>query len=238
MAVIQKILCEVDNIINHGDHVYTVVLKSDKKIPRFNPGQFLHLALDDYDPSGFWPDSRPFSIASSPDERNKIRISYSVQGRFTSRMENELKKGNYVWIKMPFGDFTIEKNQDTVLYAGGTGITAFTAFLEELKNTTSQKVCLFYGARSQELLIYLDFLETIKKTNPNLFVFYYAEKTRKNQISIINGKIPLDSSIKSELNLVEPIYYIAGPPLMIKNISNYLEQRKIDKNKICIDLWE
>ena len=34
------------------------------RAPRFRPGQFLHLALDAYDPSGFWPDSRVFSIAS------------------------------------------------------------------------------------------------------------------------------------------------------------------------------
>ncbi len=198
----------------------------------------MHLALDDYEPSRFWPDSRSFSIASPPDERNKIRISYSVHGRFTLRMENELRPGNQVWIKLPFGDFTIEKNQDTVLYAGGTGITAFTAFLEELKNATHQKVCLFYSARSEKLLIYHDFLETIKKTYSNLFVYYYAEKTKKNQINIINGKIPLDPSIESELNLVEPIYYIAGPPLMLSKISTYLEDRKINKQRIRIDLWE
>ena len=32
----------------------------------FKPGQFLHLALDAFEPGGFWPESRVFSIASAP----------------------------------------------------------------------------------------------------------------------------------------------------------------------------
>ena len=66
MATPQKIRCQVQQITAHGDHVYTVDLTPERPVPRFRPGQFLHLTLDDYDPSGFWPESRVFSIASSP----------------------------------------------------------------------------------------------------------------------------------------------------------------------------
>jgi len=34
-----------------------------------------------------------FFIASSPTQRNDLRISYSVRGRYTARMENELQEG-------------------------------------------------------------------------------------------------------------------------------------------------
>ena len=33
---------------------------------------------------------------------------------------------------MPYGDFVVDGRADVVLFAGGTGITAFTAFLEGL----------------------------------------------------------------------------------------------------------
>jgi len=91
MPTPQKLRCQVQKISNHGDHVYTVNLAPERPIPRFRPGQFLHLALDDYDHSGFWPESRVFSIASSITQRNVLRISYSVRGRYTARMENELQ---------------------------------------------------------------------------------------------------------------------------------------------------
>ena len=101
-------------------------------MPRFRAGQFLHLALDPYDPTGFWPESRVFSIASPPAQRDSVRITYAVHGQFTARMESDLAEGRQVWIKMPYGDFVIESQADVVLFAGGTGVTAFTAFLEDL----------------------------------------------------------------------------------------------------------
>src|ERR1035438_8343115 len=102
-------------------------------------GQFLHLTVDDYDPSGFWPESRVFSIASSPRERKRLRICYSVKGRYTTKMEQVLKVGGEVWVKLPYGDFVIDGSNDAVLLAGGTGISAFTAFLQSLTPQADRK---------------------------------------------------------------------------------------------------
>jgi len=49
MATPQKLRCLVNKITDHGDHVYTVDLAPERPVPRFKPGQFLHLTLDDYD---------------------------------------------------------------------------------------------------------------------------------------------------------------------------------------------
>jgi len=58
MPVSQKLPCVVERIVSHGERVYTIALRPDRPAPRFRAGQFLHLALDPYDPSGFWPESR------------------------------------------------------------------------------------------------------------------------------------------------------------------------------------
>ena len=120
MPVTQKLRCVVEQVVAHGERVYTVALRPERQVPRFRAGQFLHLALDCYDSGGFWPDSRVFSIASSPAQRDLVRITYSVHGRFTARMESDLAEGREVWIKMPYGDFVIEGPRDIVLFAGGT----------------------------------------------------------------------------------------------------------------------
>ena len=112
----QKLLCTVERIVAHGERVYTVTLKPERPAPRFRAGQFLHLALDPYDPSGFWPESRVFSIASSPDSRDRVSVTYAVHGRFTERMERELAEGGRLWIKMPYGDFVIEVQKRVFAY--------------------------------------------------------------------------------------------------------------------------
>jgi len=57
MANPLKIKCTVSSIINHNDTVSTITLKPSRRLPNFQPGQFLHLALDAYDPTGGGPDS-------------------------------------------------------------------------------------------------------------------------------------------------------------------------------------
>jgi len=173
MATPQKIRCQVQQITAHGDHVYTVDLTPERPVPRFRPGQFLHLTLDDYDPSGFWPESRVFSIASSPTQRGRLRISYSVKGSYTTRMEKELSPGRRVWVKLPYGDFVIQEATDVVLLAGGTGITAFTAFLENLTAGNQHMAYLVYGARNSDLLIYRDMIESRANLIPSLRTFLF-----------------------------------------------------------------
>jgi ferredoxin-NADP reductase len=172
MPTPQKLRCRIQKITDHGDHVYTVDLAPERPLPRFKPGQFLHLTLDDYDPSGFWPESRVFSIASSPAQRNDLRISYSVKGRYTARMENELQEGRWVWVKLPYGDFVIRDAGNVALLAGGTGITAFIAFLENLMSEHPSMVYLVYGARNRNLLIYRDMIENQVSRITKLKTFY------------------------------------------------------------------
>ena len=89
---IKKYLSQVDAIQNPFPGIYTLVMSSLGKPFKFFPGQFLHLAIDpDYDGIGQWPESRCFSIQSSPDEHT-LKITYSVKGSFTQKMEQQLKR--------------------------------------------------------------------------------------------------------------------------------------------------
>ena len=90
MSMPRKVRCTVESITDHGGRVYTVDLVPASSVPAFRPGQFLHLTVDDYDPASFWPESRVFSIASSPRDRRRLRLCYSVKGRYTAKMEQAL----------------------------------------------------------------------------------------------------------------------------------------------------
>ena len=238
MATPQKLHCQVSKIIDHGEHVYTVDLVPERTLPRFKPGQFLHLTLDDYDPSGFWPKSRVFSIASSPAQRNDLRISYSVRGHYTARMENELQEGRLLWVKLPYGDFVIRDANNVVLLAGGTGITAFTAFLENLTAEYPSMVYLVYGARNHQLLIYRDMIENQANLIPSLKTFYFIETQQTPQTQIFEGCLSLEKVWNQLEKPREATYYMAGPPAMIQTLTENLLKKGVSSETIKVDAWE
>jgi len=241
MAIAQKLCCKVERIMDHGEHVYTIDLISGKLFPVFKPGQFLHLALDPYDHAGFWPDSRVFSIASPPQQRDRLKITYSVRGRFTARMEKELAEGKRAWIKMPYGEFVIQAMGDVVLLAGGTGITAFTAFLSGLAPKSAYKVYLAYGARTADLLIFRSLIDQRAKETRHLRQWYFVEEDQDNSSlteQIIIGKISLKEIWEQIDDPIASTFYLSGPPDMIKTLSYDLKDRGVDKDAIRVDAWE
>lgn len=245
MAVTQKLACVVERIVPHGERVYTLALRPDRQVPRFRAGQFLHLALDPYDPTGFWPESRVFSIASPPAQRDSVRITYAVHGEFTARMESDLAEGRQVWIKMPYGDFVIESQADVVLFAGGTGVTAFTAFLEDLPGATPHSVVLAYGARTAPLLIFRDVVERCVQRVTSLEVTYFVEHPGEtapapvhDRVRWSEGRVSVPAIWPRLRDPFEASYYISGPPPMLRGIGDDLRARNIAPEAIHIDAWE
>jgi NAD(P)H-flavin reductase len=246
MATLQKLRCRVQKITDHGDHVYSVHLKPERTLPHFRPGQFLHLTLDYYDPSGFWPESRVFSIASSPAQRDYLKMAYSVRGRYTARMEKELREGMFVWVKLPYGDFVIRDSGNVVLLAGGTGITAFIAFIDELTNEFHNSVFLAYGARKPELLLYRDSIDAKTGTNSSFHASYFVETDGENRRDkmytqppeFFTGCLSLKAIWNRFENPREATYYIAGPPAMIQTLTENLRKNDISPEMIKVDAWE
>ena len=233
----QKLCCEVAEVVNHGEGVYSVFLKADSPVPRFLPGQFLHLALDEYKPGDFWPDSRTFSIASPPAERPVLRITYAVKGHFTTRMERELLPGRQVWIKMPYGEFIVSTDRDVCLLAGGTGVTAFTAFLSGLEADYPHLVYLFYGARRPDLLIYRTLAESVAQRCPNLHIRFLVEQGGARS-DCLSGRIEPETVWKAISDPRVATYYLSGPPEMLRSLKAGLGQRGVMDEQIVIDAWE
>jgi ferredoxin-NADP reductase len=230
VAVVRKIPCLIRTVTDHGEHVYTVDLEPFVAVPRFKPGQFLHLALDAYEPGGFWPESRVFSIASSPSERDRLAITYAVKGAFTGRMERELASGGKVWVKLPFGEFVVDSTRDAVLFAGGTGITAFTAFLQSLAPEQTSRVLLFYGARKPHLFVHRSLVETCARDVPTLTSHLVCDQT--------HGHLDVDTAWPAIATLHDPRFYLSGPPAMLDALTAQLQVRGVTIQDVLTDGWE
>jgi ferredoxin-NADP reductase len=239
MSTPQKLRCRVHSVVSHTEHVYTVELVPHvPPVPRFKPGQFFHLALDPYDPSGFWPESRVFSIASSPRQRDKVKFTYSVRGRYTARMEEQIVAGRDVWVKMPYGEFFIDVSRPAVLLAGGTGITAFTAFLEDMVDSPPHPVTVFYGARQRDLLIYRSLVDRCAQNLDRFQAFYFLESPGHKAPNELPGQISIGSVSQHVPDPINSSFYISGPPAMIESLSTQLRDMGVNGQSIHIDAWE
>jgi ferredoxin-NADP reductase len=244
-----KIPGVIADIKVHDEEVYSVSIVSPKNIPRFRAGQFLHLTLDDYDPEGgFWPESRVFSIASAPSNR-RIDIVYSAKGRYTTRMSREIALGKSVWLKLPYGDFSIETRsapgQDIVLVAGGTGISPFMAYLQDAiahGSANGRRLYLLYGIRKPEHLLCSDMLKacclTLKEFHLDLFLENGVHPTIHPDVRCFNGRISLERIIECGKALSDPAFFLSGPPTMIQSFKHGLKVVGVSDEHIKIDEWE
>jgi len=243
-----KLRAEVTEVVPFGKGTYAVSFAPSTGHPRFKAGQFLHLTLEDFDPSnGFWPESRVFSIASASG-RAELEIVYSVKGRYTRRMEEEIKPGRSVWLKLPYGSFTIDSvargGQDVVLVAGGTGISPFLAYLENLAGGSErgQVVRLYYGIRENDMLLHGGMIGDRAAANAieaSIFVENEAPGLGLDPaVRSERGRLDIDRIRDECRELTEPLYFLSGPPQMIAAFKGRLAEGGTNSDNIKIDEWE
>jgi ferredoxin-NADP reductase len=238
-----KIKCTVSSIVVHNDSVFIVKLNPARRLPRFKPGQFLHLALDSYDPAGgYWPESRVFSIASAPFD-SEITIAYAVKGKFTLRMKDELAIDRSVWVKLPYGHFVVSSTPDEeiVLVAGGTGITPFIPFLlNEINNPSGKKISLFYGVRMPEFLIFNDVIvDALDYLNGfRLYAFCEDRANAVFRFPMEQGRLTIDTILRATTDPEKAVFYLSGPVEMITTFKKGLKDTGINDTNIHIDEWE
>jgi ferredoxin-NADP reductase len=235
-----KFPAEVLRVLPHGGGVATYEFRCLSPRPRWKPGQFLHLALDPYDPSGHWPESRCFTLASGSLEKEHVRLTIAAKGAYTRRILAELEPGRKVWMKAPYGDFIIRTScrHDVVLIAGGTGVTPFVAFMEDaLVKGLEGNVWLHYGARSEDLLVFRDFAARCAGKFPGFHLACYAESGSGGDT--IAGRIDLARAVGLACDGRQAVYYLCGPQEMILAFRQRLTAEfGVPAENVKIDAWE
>ncbi len=235
MASPVKIKAIVGEVVKHTGTVASYRFIPQGRVPKFHAGQFLHIALDEYHPDAQWPESRVFSIASSPAERHEeLAVTISVKGRFTERIFQTLEKGSECWLKLPYGEFLFPPDRHLILIAGGVGITPYLSLLKQmLEENSEQAVTLYYGVRSAQ---YYLFEELIRRCEAELSSF---EKT----VWCEDGSVPGEKGILDidAIHAAAPddsIFYLSGPPAMIASFKRRLLDLGVGNERIRVDDWE
>lgn len=227
--IVKKYPSEVVDVQNKIEGIFTIEFASLKGRYKFYPGQFLHLALEEYDPSSNWPESRCFSMQTPP-ESDKLKITFAIKGEFTKRMADTLQTGTRVTLKLPYGDLFTQSHDKTksVFIAGGTGITPFLSLFAHTSFESYSQPKLYAGFRTKEMNIYSDELTIANTINPGLTISSIYE----DESGMLNINNILDE------NGTESTYFISGPPVMIKDFKGFLSSNGVPQDRIKTDDWE
>ncbi len=211
------------------------IVRIEKKID-FLPGQAVMLALDDFKLKGNpeLPKWTTYSIASSPDE-NYLEFCIRIKDTpgFSNYLAQNLKEGDSMNVKGPFGRFLLNPNSsENVFIATGAGIAPFMSMIKYLVRSEDEKpITLFYGFRTHDQFLYRDTLETFE----NLDNFSFYPITSREEYKGNQGHV--QKLLNSHNFTKEEDVYLCGSKDMMEDVEKLLESKGLDKNKIHIEKW-
>jgi ferredoxin-NADP reductase len=181
-------------------------------------------------------DTRAFSIASAPYERN-LMITTRMRDTAFKRTLKKLTRGEPIQTRGPFGSLTLRDDalETAVFLAGGIGITPFRSIvLQAAQQKQTKRIFLFYCNRRAEDAAFLEELKQLESANQNYKCVATLTKPRdpKREWNGEKGYINRTMLLKFIQDLREPIYYIAGPPGMVLSMQEELKTAGVPSDHV------
>jgi ferredoxin-NADP reductase len=228
----------VKSVIQINNKIKEYILSPDRYV-RFEPGQFLQLAIGEINVYDIWPDSRAFSIASPYDNNKKeLRVIVKRSSSFTKHMLSSLAEDDTVTVRYPLGDFYLENDADNVVFiAAGTGLTPFLSYINSQNEAEFKgKLYLFHSVRSKDDLIHYEELLNHSKDNDKFLFKTFLTRETEQEAVFFNQRISGSFIVSLIDNPKGSKYYICGPTHFIEDITEQL--RREDINNIYSEIWD
>ena len=202
----------------------------------FKAGQSVDMTLLNPSETDGEGNGRAFSIASAPHE-GMLQVATRMRDTAFKRVLGAMPIGSQVRIEGPFGNLVLHNNQARagVFLAGGIGITPFRSImLRAAKEQLPHRLFLFYSNRRPEDASFLQELEALQLQNPSYtFVSTMTDMSRSDRSwQGETGHINQTMLAKHLKSAASPIYYMAGPPRMVKGLHTLLTEIGVDDDDI------
>jgi len=198
---------------------------------------------------------RHFTISSSPTE-NFIMFSTRIRDSPYKKRLSNLEEGAKVKVRGPEGQFVLHQDysKSAVFLSGGIGVTPFRTMIKYATDKQLPvKIAMFDSNRNVSNILFKKEFDDWANMNENLKIIYTVSEeeedrqheqsssssiAKKNDWKGEYGRIDKAMILKyldtNELN--NSIFYICGPPSMLKAMQNLLQEGlKIPKERIKVE---
>lgn len=225
--------CDVRRIRKLSNDVYWIELSPiGKQQLSYQAGQYLMLELGN-------GDLRPFSIASSPLQKNlELHIRRLPGHQEADKIIGYLKRRNRIRVQLPHGRCVLRNGEKPIVFiAGGTGFAPFHSIIKTaLKKDNKRPISLYWGAQTGADLYLLETPTAWAKDFPNLSfhpVISGIDPDWQGQKGFVHQTFLLDHDDISNMDI-----YIAGSPPMVFSVHEDLIKHGADPKHIYSDILD
>ena len=205
------------------------------------------------------PTIRAYSMANYPAEGDIITLTVRIATTpFKPRPEVgfqdvptgigssyifSLKPGDKVMMSGPYGDFhpNFESKREMIWIGGGAGMAPLRAQIMHMTKTlhcTDREMHFFYGARSLTEAFFLEDFWELEKEFPNFHMHLSLDrqdpKADELGVKYYTGfavNCIRDTYLKDHDAPEDCEYYLCGPPMLIKTVTDYLDSLGVEPGK-------
>ena len=195
---------------------------------------------------------RAYSMANYPDEKGvlmfNIRVASPPPGSsdippgIMSSWTFNLKPGDKVRVFGPFGEFFAKQNKSEMVFVGGgAGMAPMRAhiFDQLLRIHSDRKISFWYGARSLKEMFYVDEFNKLASDYEN-FDWHVAlsDPQPEDDWDGLTGfihQVLFDNYLKSHDAPEDCDFYMCGPPMMNKAVTDMLINLGVEPENIMLD---
>lgn len=209
------------------------------------------------------PTIRAYSMANYPAEGDIITLTVRIATTpFKPRPEVgfqdvptgigssyifSLKPGDKVMMSGPYGDFhpNFESKREMIWIGGGAGMAPLRAQIMHMTKTlhcTDREMHFFYGARSLTEAFFLEDFWELEKEFPNFHMHLSLDrqdpKADEMGVKYYTGfavNCIRDTYLKDHDAPEDCEYYLCGPPMLIKTVTDYLDSLGVEPESIMYD---
>jgi ferredoxin-NADP reductase len=201
----------------------------------WEPGQYFWVELVDPPYNDDRDNRRHITIVTSPTE-GAPGLCTRVRDSGFKRSLSELPVGSPVEVEEPKGDFVLpaETDRPYVFVAGGIGITVFRCMLRYIQDKGLQhRVTLVYSNRNRAGAAFLDEIEELERSNPNLTLVV----TMTDDPDWQGERRHIDPAMIRD-HLGEDLgsygFFVAGPPDMAEDVGEKLKSAGVPEDQVRV----
>ena len=169
--------CKVTSVEAITETVYRVRMIPEADFS-FRAGQYLMVVMDERD-------KRPFSLASTPMEKEiiELHIGASELNPYAMAVMERIQEQRQITVDIPHGEAWLREDSDRplILIAGGTGFSYVRSILlTALSQQPEREIAIYWGGRELQHLYDLDELKALAIKHPHLKVVPVVEQPEAN----------------------------------------------------------